>query len=174
MPVNWKRALRKVHYWCSIITAVPFLLILLSGLLLQVKKQVSWVQPDTMTGQGDSPEIPFSKVLEIARTVPEARIETWEDVARLDVRPDKGIIKIRSKNNWEAQIDHQTGEILQFAYRRSDIIESIHDGSFFHPKAKPWLFTSFGVGLLLLAGTGVYLFVLPYTAKRKSRSGSGA
>ena len=36
---------RKIHYWASAIVAIPLLVIICSGLLLQAKKQSSWVQP---------------------------------------------------------------------------------------------------------------------------------
>jgi len=55
-----------------------------------------------------------------------------------------------AKNNWEIQIDTQSGTILQQAYRRSDIIESIHDGSWFHDKVKLWIFLPTGIVLLIL------------------------
>ncbi len=172
--MNWRRSIRKIHYWCSILVATPFCVILLSGMVLQVKKQVTWVQPATMTGIGEAPEIEFSRVLEVAKTVPEAQVRSWDDIARLDVRPASGIIKIRAKNNWETQIDSKTGRILQVRYRRSDLIESIHDGSVFHAEAKPWAFLSAAVGLLLLLVTGIYLFTLPYAARRRSVSRSAA
>jgi hypothetical protein len=169
LAINLKRLTRKVHYWISIAVAIPFLVILLSGMLLQVKKQVPWIQPTTMRGQGEEPELPFSRILEILKEVPEAGISGWDDVSRLDVRPDRGIVKVRAKNNWEIQLDTESGEILQVSFRRSDIIESIHDGSIFHENAKPWLFLTCAVGLLLLLVTGLYLFVLPHTAKKRAR-----
>ena len=79
------------------------------------------------------------------------------------------IIKIRAKNDWEIQLDHQTGEVLQASYRRSDIIESIHDGSFFHGRAKHFLFFPSATMLLLLCITGVYMFIVPFAARRKRR-----
>jgi hypothetical protein len=136
-------------------------------MLLLVKKQVSWIQPPTKRGQSEIPSLDFAQVLEIARTVPEAEIRSWEDIDRLDVRPGRGIIKIRSENNWEIQIDHASGEILNTAYRRSDIIESIHDGSIFHPLAKPWLFLLFAFGFLVLWITGVYLFVIAHQRNKR-------
>ena len=77
------------------------------------------------------------------------------------------MVKIRSKNNWEIQIDTQSGTILQQAYRRSDIIESIHDGSWFHDKVKLWIFLPTGIVLLILWISGVYMLILPYTVKWK-------
>ena len=105
----------------------------------------------------------------MAKTVPQAKIESWDDVDRLDVRPSKGMVKVRGKNRWEIQIDTHTGEILQVAVRRSDLIESIHDGSFFHDRFKLWIFLPAGLMLVALVITGIHLFILPHLAKRKRR-----
>ena len=71
------------------------------------------------------------------------------------------------RNGWEVQLDAQTGQVLQVAVRRSDLIESIHDGSFFHESFKLWVFLPTGIILALIWGTGIYLFLLPYLLKRK-------
>jgi uncharacterized iron-regulated membrane protein len=160
---------RVLHRWGSIIIALPVLIVISTGLLLQVKKQVAWVQPPTQRGTGVAPSLPFNTVLEIASTVKEAEIRTWEDIDRLDVRPGKGMLKVRANNRWEIQIDAATGEILQVAYRRSDLIESLHDGSFFHDRAKLWVFLPSGMVLLAMWCTGIYLFTLPYQVKRNRR-----
>jgi uncharacterized iron-regulated membrane protein len=169
--VKFHVANRKVHYWASIIVALPVLVMISSGILLQTKKHFAWVQPTEQRGAGKSPTISFSQVLDVARGVPEAEVRGWEDISRLDVRPSRGMLKVSTKNNREIQIDAGTGEILQVAYRRSDLIESIHDGSWFHEHAKLWLFLPAGVTLLLLWLTGVYLFWLPIlTRRRRTRS----
>jgi len=36
---------RKIHHWSTVFIAIAVLVVICSGLLLQVKKQVSWVQP---------------------------------------------------------------------------------------------------------------------------------
>jgi hypothetical protein len=68
------------------------------------------------------------------------------------------------------QVDLQTGEVLQVAYRRSDLIESLHDGSWFHDRAKLWVFLPVAVVVLGLWGTGIYLFFLPYAVRRSRRA----
>ncbi|MCM8541902.1 MAG: hypothetical protein NE328_16655 [Lentisphaeraceae bacterium] len=78
-------------------------------------------------------------------------------------------IKIRANNNWEIQIDQKSGDVLQVAFRRSDIIESIHDGSFFHDSAKLWLFLPSSLILLFLWFSGIYLFILPFLNKNKRK-----
>lgn len=160
---------RIVHRWGSILIAIPTLCVLLSGVLLQLKKQSPWIQPATMKGAERPPMLSFSKILEISQSVTEAQIDSWDDIDRLDFRPSKGMVKIRAKNRWELQVDTSTGQILQVAFRRSDLIESIHDGSFFGEAAKLGVFFPSAVVLLVLWGTGIYLFFLPKLAKRKKR-----
>ena len=41
---------RKIHYWASAIVAVPLIVIIASGLLLQAKKHSTWVQPAERRG----------------------------------------------------------------------------------------------------------------------------
>ena len=163
---------RKVHYWASIAVAVPILIVIVSGIMLQTKKQFEWIQPIELRGTSKTPTISLPQVLEISKTVAEAEIKTWDDINRLDVRPSRGMLKVRANNNWEIQIDTATGAILQTAYRRSDIIETIHDGSFFHDWVKMGIFLPAGLILLLLWLTGIYLFALPYLVKRRRKSNS--
>ena len=160
---------RKLHRWGAILIALPFLIVLLSGLFLQVKKEFSWIQPPSQSGSAMGASIPFDSVLTTAKSIPELKTNEWTDIDRLDVRPDDGIIKIRGTNGWEAQIDAHTGNILQVAQRRSDLIESIHDGSWFHDKAKLWIFLPAAVVVTILWLTGIYLFFYPYYAKRRNR-----
>lgn len=160
---------RKIHYWLAIAAAVPALVIFGSGILLQVKKQVSWVQPHELRGTGTVPSLSFDRILAAARSVPEAGITTWDDVDRVDVRPSKGMLKVTSRTRWELQIDSETGAVLSSAYRRSDLIESIHDGSWFHPWAKLGVFLPTGVILLLMLVSGLYLFWLPIWVRAHRR-----
>lgn len=169
MSINWKKFNRQTHYWGAIICALPMLIVIVTGLLLLLKKDIDWVQPPSARGQGHIPEISFEQVLSAASSVDQAQIKSWDDIDRLDVRPSKGIIKIRANNRWEIQIDHQTMEVLQVAYRRSDLIDSIHDGSFFHDKAKLWVFLPSALILFILWVTGLYLFLTTHFAKKNNR-----
>ena len=57
------------------------------------------------------------------------------------------------------------------AYRRSDLIESLHDGSFFGGDfAKLGVFLPTALVLCVLWGTGIYLFFLPYMVRRRRRA----
>ncbi|MAB60021.1 MAG: hypothetical protein CMO46_05695 [Verrucomicrobiales bacterium] len=168
MPIKWNRFNRQVHYWGSIIVAIPIFIIIVTGIILLLKKEYSWIQPPSKKGVGKVPTVQFDQILEALKTVEVAEINDWNDVDRLDVRPSKGIAKVQSNNAWEVQVDLETAEVLQAAYRRSDFIESLHDGSFF--KAKMIVFLPSAIILLILWITGIYLFFKPILNKRKRRA----
>ncbi len=164
-PRVWNR---KLHRWGAIAVALPFLCVICTGLLLQLKKQIPWVQPAEQKGGSAASNLTLPEILAIAGTVPHAGISTWADIDRIDVRPSKGMLKIVGMNRWELQIDLATGRVLQTAYRRSDLIESIHDGSFFHDQVKLFVFLPVAVIVLGLWITGIYLWLLPYMARREN------
>ncbi len=156
---------RKAHRWGAVLIAAPFLLVLLSGLLLQIKKQVAWVQPPTKKGKGKAPTVSMEAVLAAVKSVPEAAVSSWDDIDRLDTRPRDGVIKGQCKNRYEVQVDFQTGEVVQVEYRRSDFIESLHDGSWFGDSAKLYMFLPVAIVVLSLWFTGMYLFAMPLAVK---------
>ncbi len=167
---NWSKWTRKTHYWGSFIVLLPVSIIIVTGIFLQLKKDVVWIQPETTTGQiSNDPSISFEQILDIAKTIKEAEISSWEDIDRLDVRIGRGIVKVRSNNRWEIQIDTNSGEVTQVAYRRSDLIEQIHDGSWFHDKVKLWIFLPSGIILFVLWITGFYMVLLPYIVKWRKK-----
>jgi hypothetical protein len=162
---------RKVHYWASFLAAVPLLVMIGSGLLLQSKKHWGWVQPVEHRGTGTVPVIDLDGILTSLKTVPGMGVESWNDVNRLDVRPGRGVVKAWLMNGYEVQVDLGTGRVLQTAYRRSDLIETIHDGSFF---AGDWtklgLFLPAGLTMLLLWVGGLWMWWVPFIAKRRRRA----
>lgn len=171
--MKWNLYSRRLHRWGAVAFALPLLLVILSGLLLQLKKQIAWVQPPTMNGTSGAPQISLDQILDASRNVAEANIQTWSDIDRLDLRPNKGIVKVQSKNGFEIQLDLGDGRPLSVAYRRSDFIESLHDGSVFSDFAKVWVFFPNGLVLLGLWLTGAWLWWLPIRSrmrKRRSRS----
>lgn len=159
---------RKIHYWISFAVAVPMLVMIGSGLLLQMKKQWHWVQPPEQRGTGTTPSLDLDGILDSVRTVPDLHVQSWDDVNRLDVRPGRGMVKVWLNNGWEVQVDLDTGRVMQTAYRRSDLIESVHDGSFF---AGDWtklgLFLPTGLVVFVLWLSGMWMWWVPFAAKRR-------
>lgn len=168
--VHFNVANRRIHYWASFAAAIPILVILVSGILLQLKKQWDWVQPPERRGTSTVPSVQFDRILEILKTDSRLGVTDWDDIDRLDVRPGRGVVKVTTTSRWEAQIDLGSGALLQSAYRRSDLIESIHDGSIF---AGDWtklgVFLPAGIVLLLLWISGIWMIWVPLAAKRRRR-----
>ena len=91
MRINWKAMTRKIHYWASLIIFLPAFIIIASGPVLQLKKDVHWIQPATQRGIGTLPQSSFGDILEAAQSVEAAAITGWQDIDRLDVRPSRGM-----------------------------------------------------------------------------------
>lgn len=175
MTLNFKRLMRQVHYWLSLAVFLPAGIIFFAGILLMLKKEVDWIQPPTSRGvvADEIPAISYEQMIEASRLHPEAGVMQWSDIDRIDIRADRGIAKIQAKSGWEIQLDTRTADVLNVAYRRSDLIESIHDGSFFSDGVKLYIFLPTGILLILMWGTGIYLFLLPrFRKKRKSNRSS--
>ena len=54
---------RKLHRWGAVIIALPLIIVVASGLLLQFKKQSDWIQPPTRTGSPGELTVGFDRIL---------------------------------------------------------------------------------------------------------------
>ncbi len=160
---------RKLHRVGAILVLLPALILFPTGVLLQLKKEVAWIQPPTQEGSAPGLTLTWDEILQAVQSVEAAQVNSWDDVDRLDARPGKGMLKVRCENRWEVQLDAHTGEVLYSAHRRSDLIESLHDGSWFHDRAKLFLWLPAGIILCALWVTGVYLWVCPYLVRRRRK-----
>lgn len=160
---------RRLHRWGAVAVMLPFLVVICTGILLLLKKQIPWVQPPVAAPGvmvlGSS--LGMDGVLAAAVAHPSSGIAGWEDVLRLDYKPSDGVIKVIGRAGKEVQVCAAEGIVLQVAERRSDLIESLHDGSWFHSGAKLWVFLPSACVVLGLWVTGAYLFVLPIWARRR-------
>jgi len=152
--------------------AVPLVVVIITGILLQLKKQLPFVQPIERAGVTHEPVATPAQYLEAINRGKLDGAVTWKDVQRVDIRPSKGIAKVILKSDVEYQVDLGTGHVLQRELRMSDFIESLHDGSFFAGDiSKLGIFLPAAIGLLVLWVSGIYMFWLPIIVKqRKSRA----
>lgn len=157
---------RRSHLWLASLIMLPVVIVLITGILLQVRKEIDWIQPPTQRGTSGVPQLELQQILAISQAEM-IGITGWQDIARLDIRPAKGVVKVQANNNWELQLDLTSGQVLQKAYRRSGIIEDIHQGSWFHPNARLWLFLPVALCLLWLWISGTVM--LTHTLRNKLR-----
>lgn len=166
-PNTLNRLTRKIHYWLGAIIALPLLVVVASGILLQLKKQLTWVQPPEQKPAVKELRIGPEQMLQALQQDPEIRIQNWSQIERIDIRPSKGLAKLTLETGIEVQIDTSNGKILQKAPRRSDLIEALHDGSFFAGDyTKLGLFLPAAVALFLMLLTGLWLWWLPIKVRR--------
>lgn len=161
--MNW----RIWHRWVSVITALPFAIVLVTGLLLASRGFFPWMQPVYPSTSGGGLKVGFSQILEATRSVPEAGIASWEDVAQIDVRPRTGQIRVRAKrDHWEVQIDGSTGAVLGAGKRRVAWFTSLHEGAFFGDTVRYAIFFPSALGALFLLLSGLVLFLAPHLRRR--------
>lgn len=158
---------RKWHRWISIFVIVPFSITLVTGLIMATRGFNTWVQPSYPEFSAEL-KIDFNEILRISQSVPEAKIRTWSDVSQIDVRPAKGNIRVRSKyDDWELQINGQTGEIVTSAKRRHSFLVSLHEGAYFGPIVRYGIFFTSSIGMFFLLISGIVILIKHYRQKLK-------
>lgn len=169
------RTLRLIHYWLTAFTLFTVAMVAVTGVLLSVKKEFDVLQPPT--AQGTSPGLPATRLdqlLVAVKAEPGRSALTWSDIDRIDVRPDDGIAKLILNDRTEYQVDLHTLKVLQTGYRTSDFVETLHDFSVLGDWGKYLLSLPTGIALLVLWGTGAYMFVKPMLVKRRKRRAKAA
>ena len=120
----------KYHYWAALIVMIPWLIVITAGLVLQLRHEIPEIVPDYQQGVSTIPVIEYQQVLEIAKTIPELQVEGWSDIWRVYTQPGMGIMEIRTKIGYGAQLDAATGKILDVYARGSEFWEDLHEGIF--------------------------------------------
>ena len=143
----------------------------LTGILLAFKKDVDVLQPPTVKGTSKDLNdwLPAAQLHDraLAGLLAARPDQTGNTVDRMDYRPGKGMVKVLFEaGDWEVQIDGATGNILSVAKRHSDWIERLHDGSIVADWFKLGSMNLLGWGLLLMTGSGLWLWYGPKVVKR--------
>jgi len=172
--VHRLRQFRSIHKWIGISVALFMLVTSITGVMLGWKKNVELLQPATLKGGtlDVTKWVSFEKISQSALRAIDSVTNEKNSIDRLDVRFDKGIIKVLFTNGyWEAQVDAATGKTLSVAQRHADWIEHIHDGSIINDFFKLIYTNYIGFGLLFLSITGFWLWYGPKRI-RKAKQGS--
>lgn len=161
---------------------VFFFIVACTGLLLGWKKHTGGViLPKSYAGKSTNPQdwLPIHTLLENANKIAREQIspDLSLELERIDVRPDKGMVKfVFVQDYWGIQLDCTTGELLHIERRRSDLIENIHDGSildyFFDTDGEQVkvVYTSImGTALLTFTITGFWLWYGPKKFRSRNR-----
>jgi uncharacterized iron-regulated membrane protein len=167
--VNRLRQFRSIHKWIGISVFLFMIVTASTGVLLGWKKNVNLLQPATLKGSILTMDnwISFDQVAQAAIRGIDSVTSRKIEIDRMDVRPDKGIIKVTfTEDYWEAQIDGGTGKVLSVGQRHADWIEHIHDGSILSEPFKIIYTNYLGLGLLFLSITGFWLWYGPKVIRK--------
>ncbi len=163
------RRFRALHRWMGIPLGVFMIIMALTGLILGWKKNVDVLQPPTGAGQSTDMRawLGLDKIANAAtRAMDVAGIDAG-GIDRMDVRPGDGVVKVQFKDGyWEVQVDATTGEVLSRSRRHADWIEKVHDGSIITDMFKLAYTNLTGIGLSVLALSGLWLWLGPKALRR--------
>jgi len=165
------------HKWAGIILSLAFTCTATSGFLLLIKKKVDWIQPPTLKGAegGVAEFITNQRLFETVFAQNHQDFRSLEDIERVDFRPGKRVFKVRSEHHHsEIQVCAVTGEVLSVKWRMSDLLETIHDGSFFVGWIHDWFMPAFAVALLFMVFSGLWLWIEPMLRKRRRKRRAAA
>lgn len=165
------RGTRSIHRWSGITLFVFFFIIGITSVLLGWKKQSDYLQPST--GRGSSTELsewlPADRLLLLAQAALADSLgpDYSTEIDRIDYRPGKGSIKFLFDGHFqEVQLDGATGRLLGIGTRRSDWIESLHDGSILGDTTKVVYSTIMGIATLVFTVSGFWLWYGPKRMRR--------
>lgn len=146
----------------------PWIVVTFSGLVLQLRYELSWVMPKKIQGVSTTPTRPFPAMYEAAKAVPAAQVKSWEDVWRIYYYPNYGTASVMVRHGprpVETQIDFNSGKVLDVSVRGKDLLEDIHEGKFYN--AHLWWFLPTHLVALVLWLTGVVMVVVPAPKRRR-------
>jgi uncharacterized iron-regulated membrane protein len=144
--------LRKWHRKVSLIIALPLLLVVLSGLVLQLRNQSEWIQPKTVSAPRGYEVIHFNRLIQGLNI-------SEKEVDQVIYRPGKNNISLRLKSGEEIQVDPANGRVLKRAMRRTGWLIELHQGSIFGSIGQYGIFFLTGIGMVFLIITGVMLVI---------------
>ena len=165
----------EMHKWVGIASALLLMNVSITGLLLLEKKKFAWLQPPTQTGETGT-AADFITIQKLLASVAQLEHPDFPDITaidRIDFRPNKHVFKVRSQHHHaEIQVDAIDGRILSVAPRRSDLLEALHDGSWYGPWMHGILMPLAAVANFLLVITGLYLWLKRSWPRRRGKISS--
>ena len=176
------RIARKIHRTTGALLFVFFFLLACTGLLLGWKKHSgNLILPKSYQGVSTNKAdwLPIhalhEKALQVMRE--HAPPDLSHELDRIDIRPDKGMVKfVFLEGYWGVQLDCTTGELLHLEIRRADFIENLHDGSYFdyllgtnYGQIKLVYTSIMGTALLIFTMTGFWLWYGPKRYRAQSK-----
>lgn len=152
-----RKYLRKWHRWLGIAAAVPAGIILISGTVLMLRREIPALQPPAARGSAPGYSLGWPAVLEASRGVADAEVAEAGDISKVVLLPKAGVFQVRARNGWQIQVDAHTGAVLDARKRWTGWWIQLHEGTLFSLTASYALFLPASVLLVFLWLSGVWL-----------------
>jgi len=176
------KLIRKIHRLTASFLSVALIIVAVSGILLGWKKNSNgYLHPVSHEGTTSDFRqwLPLDSLNALAVRALHAtgRKGLSEELDRIDIRPDKGMVKFVFAHHYHGiQLDGAIGEVLYVENRRSDLVEDIHDMSVIDRlfgidgELFKLIYTTFtGLSLLVFTATGIWLRYFSRRGKEKKR-----
>lgn len=157
------RFLRQLHKVFGLALATFLLLLAVTGIILSKKADWAWVRPASAKSEHAIADSRKSVAeLLAAAALHQPSHFAADKLARVEIHPDKGTLKILSSVDYqEVQICATTGAVLASGQRFDQMAEHIHDLRFFNEGLTGYFLPWVGVGLACLAISGVVMYATP-------------
>jgi uncharacterized iron-regulated membrane protein len=166
--------IRQSHKLAGIIFSLCFLLLAVTGLLLAMKDSLGFVRPPEAKAEkilSMSDVVSVERVVEAAVAVGLPELKSFKDIDRIDYRPNKNLFKVLSKEGYhEVQVDGKSGMVIGTAKRNDQLIEDIHDLTFFSDLLRKYGLPVVALGLAGMSITGIWIYVVPVLRRRKFKA----
>ena len=160
--VTWSRAMFYSHLWFGVILTVVLLVIGITGIILNHKRELGFMPDPPHEPQGAFVDaLPLhelaNRAFQAAGVSPD-----FKNIDRMDARPRNGFVKIRFRDaaNTEATVDLTTGRVIHVGSRGDVFMEKLHSGEIFGTNGI--LLSDFAAaGLIILLISGYWLWLRP-------------
>lgn len=168
---------RQAHKVVGIGAAFFLLVMAVTGFLLSLKGEIPWMRPPV--GKAEKVEslaevVSVDVVTQAAISAGRPDLRTADDIDRIDYRPGKNIFKVISARGYsEVQVDGKTGEVVAVGNRNDQLVEDIHDLSFFDERLRTTVSPVIALALAMMALSGVVIWTVPILRRRKHAQSGG-
>jgi uncharacterized iron-regulated membrane protein len=168
---------RQAHKVVGIGAAFFLLVMAVTGFLLSLKGEIAWMRPPV--GKAEKVEslaevVSLDVVTQSALAVGRPDLRSVDDIDRIDYRPGKNIFKVISAKGYsEVQVDGKTGQVVAVGNRNDQLVEDIHDLSFFDERLRTTVSPVIALALAMMAISGVVIWTVPIFRRRKHAQSAG-
>lgn len=149
------------HVWIGVVATALVIVVSITGILLNHKSTLGLMPDAESVEAGLEDALPLADLVRSAEGAV-GNLVAVAGVDRMDVRPDKGFMKVRFADRvvTEVTVSLQTGEVLAVGERNDVFLEKLHSGEIF---GAGWILLSdaLAVGLILLLVSGTWMWLYP-------------